>query len=502
MVSFLIPLTPILTILALMVYMAVSKRARYVPEIPLLLFVIYLVIKEVMGILGNFPWGLEWTGYLAIAADVILSWAIARIIFWILSVLLARFKDTKEALPKITRDFILFVTFTILFFVVLRIRTNVNLASLVTTSAALTVVIGLAVQATLSNFFSGLIIQAERPFDIGDWINYDNEEGRVVGISWKSTQILTRDHVLIYVPNSVLASSAFKNFSKPTAKKLAIILIGLEYGVSPGRVREVILRVITQNSKVLDHPKPIIRLVEFGDFAITYEIRFWHNSYGFEPQLKADINEQLWYALGRNHIRIPFPIRDVFHGHIERAHAEKQNQTLKAEIQTILGQIPILAPLSPDETANLARRVGIEIYGAGETIIRQGETGGSMYIIREGTCEASLTGESSKKRVLSNMQPGDFFGEISLLTGENRTADVSALNDVSLIVIDKEAFSSILYNNPLISEQIARLVVKRQQNNNVILETPDQIEEKSKKLISKIADFFSLTLFREQDEDS
>lgn len=480
-------------IVSLFVYMVAAKRIRLMPEIPTGLFVCYFFLKLVQAVLLPYGWGRDWIGYVGTAADVFIAWGVARIIFWIFMKGLSKIKNENDVPPKITQDFALFITFFILMMVVLRVRSDINLAGLLTTSAAITVVIGLAAQATLSNFFSGLIIQAERPFSIGDWIEFDSTEGRVVGISWKSTQLLTRDQVLIYIPNSVLASSPFSNFSRPTRKKIARIYLGLEYGVPYNKVKEVVRSVTDQHPRILRRPRVRVRLVEFGDFAITYEIRMWHENYSNEPQLKADVRQALWYALRRNDIRIPFPIRDVFHGHIERDHQNETMAAQKENARDLMASVPILQPLTTEEISDLSRNIKIQVYGAGEVIFREGDEGDSMYIIQSGSCEAlKIKPESAVEKHLSTMEPGNFFGEISLLTGENRTATVKAVEDTSLIVISKDMFSNVIIANPVISEKIADIVMKRKENKGIPLDTSDDISASTTKFMETIKMFFNV----------
>lgn len=487
-----IPWMSLIYICLMFGYIAASQRIEKLPKIPLGLLALYLVLVFFETILAQYGWSKDWIGYINTSAAIVLSWGTARVVFYFFMAALSKFKDEKDVPPKITQDFILFITFVILFLLVLRAKSDINLASLATTSAALTVVIGLAVQATLNNFFSGLIIQAEQPFAIGDWIKFEDKEGRVVGISWKSTQLLTREHILVYIPNSTLASSTFVNYSRPTRKKIARIFIGLEYDVPYNKVKRVITEVTDQHPKILKHPKVNVRLVEYGDFAITYEIRVWHKSYAYEPQLKADIYQQLWYALRRNGIRIPFPIRDVFHGHVERKHKARQMLSLKAQAREMMENVPILSPLSPDELSELSRKVSIELYGTGELIVQEGEKGDSMYIIRSGTCEATRTQSTGRQALLNTMTTGDFFGEISLLTGENRTATIRATADTSVIVIKKKVFSKIMIANPVISEEIAQVVLRRQEKKGVAIGSSDDLENSSKKFIETIKQFFGV----------
>lgn len=487
-----LPLYNLLYITLLLSYMVLSRYIPKLPKIPFGLFVGYFVLLFFAKIFKGYTWSIEWPDYLYIASDVLLSWGIARVVFWLMLEILIKLKGKDKAPPKITMDFILFVTFVVLFLLVLRIRSDINLASLLTTSAVITVMLGLAAQATLSNFFSGLIIQVERPFDIGDWIEFEGKEGRIVGISWKSTQLLTREQVLIYIPNSILAASTFSNFSKPTKQKIARIYIGLEYDAPYNKVKQVITEVTDQHPRILKRPPVIIRLIEFGDFAITYEIRVWHNSYAYEPQLQADIYQQLWYALRRNNIRIPFPIRDVQHHHIVQKQKEKQMVSLQTEIQGIMKQVPILATLSDANLEKLASMVEVEMFGAGELIVQEGEKGDSMYIIRSGSCDVMQKGADGRLMLLTTMIAGEFFGEISLLTGSKRTATIKTNEDTSLIFINKTVFSKIMRDDPIISEQIAQAVVERQERKGVDMDNLEEIGTKSKKFLAKVKLFLGL----------
>jgi CRP-like cAMP-binding protein len=353
--------------------------------------------------------------------------------------------------------------------------------------------VGFAAQTTLSGLISGLILQIERPFSIGDWIKFNDYTGRVVGINWKSTLLLTRDQVLVYIPNSQITNSSFSNYSRPDERLIARLSIGLEYGAPPNLVRRVILEVLNGHPKILKIPQPEVRLVEFGDFAITYEIRFWHTSYFGEPRIKADINNQLWYALRRHRINIPFPIRDVQFRHIEqRRQAEVQElEKRTTEIQRLFAQIAVLSALSEDEQVQVAQRAGIADYGEGEYIVRQGEPGDSLYIIRKGSCDVFIRGDGDREKKVAHIETGGFFGEMSLLTGEARNATVKAAEDTSVITVDKLVFSTIITANPNISVQLGEVLTRRQKELTAA-GTLTTAAPSSKNMIVKIKLFFGI----------
>lgn len=478
-------------VLLLFVYMLLAKRYHNLPFLPFGFLIVYFAIRAVFQFVGHLPLFSEYDKWIGVASGVILSWAVVRLTFALLIELPLKYWKQIE-IPNITRDFILLICYAILFFIVLRARGDVNLAGLITTSAALTVVIGLAAQTTLGNFFSGLVLQMEHPFSIGDWITYGSHTGRVIGITWKSTRIKTRDDVLIYLPNNELSNGILVNYSMPDRRVVCRIDIGLEYGAPPNKVKQVILDVVKQHPKVLDNPRPQVRLTSFDDFSINYQIRFWYQDYIHDPQIKSDINTQLWYALRRHDINIPFPIRDVQHAHIERRHKHQKREQLAFQIKALLDKVPLLNPLSDENREKIALEATIQDYGEGEIIVQHGAEGDSLYIILDGACEVLFEKKGQAPKKMATMNIGDFFGEMSLLTGAVRSATVKVLGYATVIRVDKALFSTILASNPDIIEQLGKVIAQRQQD---LSNEASKIQDKStaqRKLTSRIKDFFGI----------
>jgi small-conductance mechanosensitive channel len=474
-------------------YAIMSKRLQKIPAIPIGLIILYLITRIIALISRDLNWATEWTPWIQVASVVILSWAIARLTFFLFIELPLRLRK-KEELPNITRDLILLTCYAILFVIVLRFKSNINLTGIMTTSAVLTVVVGFAAQTTLSSLISGLILQIERPFGLGDWIKLGEKQGRVIGITWKSTRLLTREKILVYIPNAEITNKSFSNYSRPNRTLVARVYIGIEYGAPPNTVKDVIIQVLNQHPQVLKIPPPDIYLKEFGDFAITYEIRFCHHNFANEPKIKSDINYQIWYALRRNNIKIPFPIRDVHLNHIERRFQTKELEAQKSSfnIEGLLGQVSVLSSLSAEILTQIAERSVIAEYGAGEFIVRQGDQGDSLYIIRTGSCGVYVRRNGKQENRIATIDSSEFFGEMSLLTGEPITATVRAMIDTSIIIIDKENFSNILNDNPAISVQLGEILAKRQKElaeeaGRIVADTPS-----SSNMIAKIKTFFRI----------
>lgn len=479
----------ILLIVALVGYNVFAKRVRFLPHIPFGLLILYLVVRFVWLLIHNQPFALTWEKWIHLIATALLGFALIRL-FFALVVDGIRKLFGKLPLPQVTRDAILMVCYAIVAFILLRTRGNINLTGLITSTAVLTAVIGLAAQNTLSSFLGGLTLQMERPFSIGDWIEFGDVTGEVAGITWKTTQLVTREDEMIFIPNAEISKTIFRNFSRPTKRHVARLEIGVSYDAAPSDVRTTILRVLSEHPDVLATPAPQVRLTGFGDSAITYQIRFWHEQYGDEPRIKAEINNHLWYALRRAGISIPFPIRDVHMAHEERAHQQLQRDAENKHVLALLRGVEILSPLSEEQCHHLSHHITRNMFGDGERIVRQGDPGDSLSIVVKGQADILL--ESSRgETLLATVDRGGFFGEMSLLTGEPRRATVRAKGDAHLLSIDKEAFQTIVTSHPTISERFAEILAKRQAELSGKQADQSRLETKSQ-LLAKIKSFFGV----------
>lgn len=477
--------------LLLSLYVMLAGRLRHLPTLPLGLLILYFAVGALYQFTGQLPFVSQFDRWISVGLSIILSWSVVRLSFALLVELpLKKWKEIE--IPHITRDFILLICYAILFFVVLRTKGDVDLAGLITTSAALTVVVGLAAQTTLGNFFSGLVLQMEHPFSMGDWITYGSHTGRVIGITWKSTRIMTRDNYLVYLPNNEISNGILVNFSKPDRRVVGRLNIGLEYGAPPNKVREVMLGVLKRHPKVLGKPRPRIRLISFDDSSINYEIRFWYNNYLHLPQIKADINDQLWYALRRNNITIPFPIRDTQLAHIERRHRKNEREQLSIKIEEMLDKVPLFEALPVEDRKKIAAEATIQDFGDGELIVRQDAPGDSLYIILSGACDVLLERKGRGTKKVATINEGDFFGEMSLLTGEVRSATVKAVEYATVARVGKTLFSTFLASNPKICEELGAAMARRQEYlSKEANRTQNQLTSQSN-MISRIKTFFGI----------
>lgn len=188
---------------------------------------------------------------------------------------------------------------------------DLNINALVATSAVTSLVLGLALQPILSNFFAGLVVSLERPFRINDWIRVGEHEGRVVSITWRTTHLRTRDNDNLVIPNGKLADERVLNFYYPHPMHLERIKVGCDYRVPPYRVRRALLEAVTGVAGALDKPSPDVYVLSFDDSSIRYELRVWIEDIAQQQRIASDLRARVWEELKKAGIAIPFPIRTL-----------------------------------------------------------------------------------------------------------------------------------------------------------------------------------------------
>lgn len=397
----------------------------------------------------------------------------------------------KADVPKILPDVAVLTLFFFGVLLILYYRTTLDITGLFTTSALITVVIGLALQDTLGNLFAGLALQSERSFRVGDWVRFGTYEGVVSDVSWRATKIRTRDNDLVVVPNTVIGKDVLLNYSAPSTVHALTSEIGCHYRHPPGEVMAVLEEAVSQIEGVLNRPSPVVRTVGYGDFAINYQVRYWIRDVASEPEVRSDVMSRIWYVFDRHGIEIPFPIRNVMVRQ-EGAALATASRTEFDRIRDRLRRCDLFEPVGDEELEQLAGRVRLERYFTGETVLRQGEPGDSLYVIDEGRVEVLLrTGENETTR-LGEISSGSFFGEMSMMVDEPRSATVRTTAPTRFLVVDREAFRETLQSNPAIASRLSETLALRKQEQDQARATgpkgPVEVEER--RILDRIRQLF------------
>lgn len=310
------------------------------------------------------------------------------------------------------------------------------------------IVFGLALQETLGNAFAGLALQVERPFHVGHWVTAAGHEGRIMEVTWRATKIRTKAGNLVVLPNAEIAKTAITNYSEPAAPFRLEIVVGLGYETPPNAGVAALLAAIRRVPSVLAAPVPEILLWEFGASSVNYTAWFWTEDFESSEVVQSEVRKAIYYELGRRRITIPYPIQ------IEYGREEPVADDT-ARVETALRMVvavPAFANLPIEAQRALAEATAERLFADGEVVVREGDAGGSMYFVQRG--RVIVTVGPAQRRVAVT-EAGGYFGEMSLLTGDPRTATVTADGDCALLEVSSADFRAYVQSHPVVLEHFA-----------------------------------------------
>ena len=424
----------------------------------------------------------------AVAAFVLFLFGVIRLVLEFVDAVTRR---GKVHFSTITKDLLMLMLWFVVVMVVLYTDFGVQPLSILTTTTVFAAVLGFALQETLGNVFSGLSLSMGRPFEPGDWIRSGSHVGQVKGIAWRATTIVTRDGERLEVPNSVIAKDTLYNYATGAVRDE--LTIGISYGVPPNHLREVVLTLLRDVPQVLRDPPPEVLAWSYNDFAIQYLIKYWISDYGVQEHVRDRVASSLWYALRRHSIEIPFPTRTVHVRDAGRDEDEKADAQFERELMTDLRQVDWLRGLSDDELRLLVPTVSVRQFGAGEMLVRAGEQGESMFIVRSGKAEVFGHTADGEVRHIAKYARGDITGEMALMTGEPRNASVRALTDVEVIEMDREGFTRLFKQHPDAAASIGDIITARNRQRLEKLASGDTLNGKGgphRWLLNKMRELF------------
>ena len=396
--------------------------------------------------------------WLALTDDLLLAFATIRLLIWFGLELPGGLGWWRQP-PDLLVQLLSFGGAALAAVVILRQGARLDVLGLLTTSAVLTAVVGLACQEALKDLISGLELQLSEDFRVGDWIELaGGQNGIVTSITWRDCSLRTIDDGLLVVPNSKITAEVLYNRSH-FGRCAQRIQVGLDYSFPPARAQRLLSAVATSHPDVLADPAPQVRVASFDDNAITYEIQVWNRSAGVSQRdLRSGLLSQIWYALRREGQSIPFPVRQVEQRRQPPPDAFDTPITLES-CQPILER-GLFANLNENQRRLLLETTQTPCYGPGEVIVSEGAEGESLYIVLGGRVEVSkqIDGQAV---VVRQLGAGEVFGEMTLFLDAPRSATVRALEECRLLRVGRSAVGPLLQDDPGLLERFAALVAAR-----------------------------------------
>ncbi|HEY1771174.1 MAG TPA: mechanosensitive ion channel family protein [Chthoniobacterales bacterium] len=401
----------------------------------------------------------------------------------------------QTVIPKFLRELVALVIFLVALLLVLSVGYHAEnqLKWLLSGSGVLAIVLAFATQNMLGGVIAGMSLQMSRPYKVGDWLQVNERFAEVMEINWRSTRLRTNDAIYLDIPNNEIIRQTIVNLHYPEELHAMRIRVGVDYNSPPNKVKDALLHATLHAEWVMPDPPPKVFLVDFGDFAITYEIKFYMLTHQNFNNVCDAIRTNVWYELRRQKITIPYPIRTL---ELSRRPAPKPQEE-HGRARTILETEPLFACLQDEQLDALIRGSRAVHFGRGEKLIEQDAEGSSMFVMLNGTAQVSVAQNGTRIRV-GVLRTGDCFGEMSLLTGERRTATVRAETDCEVLEISKPTMAELLHDSPECVTQLSDLLARRKMETEGLVrdatrdDGEDPVQEYRASFLERLRGFFEL----------
>ncbi len=383
---------------------------------------------------------------------------------------------------KLLQDLFAGLIYLAALFAVIAYVFDLPIQGLLATSGAVAIILGLALQSTLGDVFSGVVLSFSRPYRPGDWISIDGgTDGRVIEMNWRATHVLTGRRDLAIVPNSTIAKSKIVNVSSPSGIHGVTITVQLDARTAPSAGTEILQHAILNNRLIVATPAPSVTVKSINATYTEFEITFFVEELGSSTRAQNQLFDLIFRHLAAAGIDLATTQNQA------GGAVEDQAQALKAGPERLLELVAIFASLTSDERKAIAAKLKQKSYDQGETLVEPGTVLQSLFIV--GTGVLSFTREESEGEIeLLRLGPGDHYGEIGMLTGAPATARISALIPATVYELANDDLSPILQARPEVSQGLCRALAQRQAAGQLVASTELGEEVPANRLTTWFAD--------------
>lgn len=342
------------------------------------------------------------------------------------------------------------------------------------------IVIGFALQDTLSSLVAGMLLAFEKPFEVGHWLRYSNYEGQIIEMNWRAVRLRTRERDVVIVPNSVLGKDVAVNYTLLDPLHAELVQARFHYHHSPNQVKRALLEVMLATPGVAHNPLPHVRIAEYDydKFAIHYEVKYYIQDYGRMEFIRDEALTRIYYMAQRHQFTIPYQTT-IFY---QRDGKLLEPSDPFAELLKQLQMISYFATLSPHALEQLARHAALHQYGSEEQLIRQNEFFAGFYIILEGQVRLTVhtpTGrtpagqQNSQEIEVATLNKADFFGETVLMREQPSPFTITVTKDLKALFIERSMLIEAVETNPRLATEMNRFIEARHKAVQRVLDTAE-----------------------------
>jgi len=459
-------------------------------------FVLFGAIAYVMRAIGL----LEWSKRAWLVASFASEYALVNVLG--MSIFDLALPRLRVSVQRLTAELLVGVGYILGTIGVLR-QTGVDPSSLLTSTAIVSGVLALSLQATLGNILGGIALQLDGSLDVGDWVQLENgRQGKVRVIRWRHTVLETRDWDTIVVPNSMLLAGQIvilgKRVGQAVVQHRMTFYFTVDYRFPPQEVCNVVEDALRASpvDGVAREPSPVCQVQDLSrdgrDGAINYLVRYWLVDIDRDDLAQGRVRTRVVAALQRAGIPLGVHVRTVLHARSTEFGPRAEEQALASQ-KDVVSRLDLFAGLTEAQRAKLAGALRFVPYVRGEAIAIAGSEAKWLYVLTDGSVSVQTEGHEVARLTAPNV-----FGEMGLMTGERRQADVVAATDVEAYRLDRTTFESLIREEPAVAEELSNILARRKVELEAAKEGLDAQSRRdrevteSKQLLRRIRGFFGM----------
>ncbi|AEH89967.1 mechanosensitive ion channel family protein [Mesorhizobium opportunistum] len=362
--------------------------------------------------------------------------------------------ERKPHEARLLQDVVVGVVYTGMLLSILAFVFAVPVGTLIATSGVFAVMLGLALQNTLGDVFSGIALNLGRPYVLGNWIILnDGTEGRVVETNWRSTQLLTPAHNIIALPNSLVAKIGVTNLSGPDESHGLAVTVKMSLTKTPAVIVDTMRMVLLSCNSILQDPSPVVAITSLDAAAIEIELSFRVASLDQRITARNEIFDLVYRHSRSVGVLLAAPLSASIAVTSPPIDGTPTSQGFAAI--DLIKAIPIFSTLTDAEQEVLAATTSVRSYRKGDVVAEQGEMLPSLMIVRKGIIVRQHGQSNANVQEIGRLAPGDFFGETGLLAGIGETSTLRAMTHVVVYEIDQQSFAPLLLDRPEMADDLA-----------------------------------------------
>lgn len=346
----------------------------------------------------------------------------------------------RRRMPSIFLDVARFAIIAVGLALILAYIWGANVAGLFTALGISSIVLGLTLQNSVGQIISGLLLLFEQPFQLGDWVETTAARGRVVEVNWRATHIATGSGLEI-IPNSVLASQAFSNLSRPANGHAVAMNTIFAAGDAPDEVCALLTATAANLPQLHPGGQPVVTANSSTAYTVTVPVR----SPADDAAARSTLQRWLWYAARRAGLRLD-GVEDDFDTVQHRASA--------------LRKTAAVLRVSSTEMETLLPKVAVVRFGDQELMQDIGDVPDRMTFVVSGRVRLVVPGDDDAVIPISTLREGDFIGQTALIR-EPVIARAYAVGEVIALQLKRDTVERLLNSKPDLLQDLSQAIEDR-----------------------------------------